>query len=417
MMTKQNHFTKKTILASAISTALFAIAMPTQAQSFTEFVEEGDVIAEVRVRSENVRQDNDADDAVAITARARIGYETASLAGFQALVEYDQVVALQDEYHSGSSIYPSNPAAIPADPAEPGKSVIADGAGGDFNRAQISYTHEAAKAILGRQRIILDNARFIGNVGWRQNEQTFDAFRADLTAVENLSATYAYVNQRNTIKYEDLAVQDHLLNLSYTTPVGKVATYAYILEADEKNDEKTYDTYGLSFKGKVPVSSVELLYAAEYATQTFNAGTTGAKDFDADYTFLEGGVKISAVSLIAGYENLGGDGDYGFSTPYATGHAFNGWADVFLSTPGNGLNDVYAKVVGKVAGIKLVATYHDFKSDKGGDNLGSEIDLLAAKKFNDNITAGIKYANYSAGDEAYAYVDTEKLWLFAEAKF
>jgi hypothetical protein len=407
MITKHNSLTKKTVLASAISTALFAIAMPTQAQSFTEFAEEGDVIAEVRVRSENVRQDNLADDAVAITARARIGYETASLAGFQALVEYDQVVALQDEYHSGSSIYPSNP----------GKSVVADGAGGDYNRAQISYTHDAAKAIIGRQRIILDNARFIGNVGWRQNEQTFDAFRADLTAVENLSATYAYINQRNTIKYEDLAVQDHLLNLGYTTPVGKVATYAYILENDEKNNESTNDTYGLSFKGKVPVSSVELLYAAEYATQTVNAGTTGAKDFDADYTFLEGGVKISAVSLLAGYENLGGDGDYGFSTPYATGHAFNGWADVFLNTPANGLNDVYAKVVGKVAGIKLVATYHDFKSDKGGDNLGSEIDLLAAKKFNDNITAGIKYANYSAGDEAYAYVDTEKLWLFAEAKF
>jgi len=414
MITKQNRFAKKTVLASAISTALFAIAMPTQAQSFTEFVQEGDVIAEVRVRSENVREDNDKDDAVAITARARIGYETASLAGFQALVEYDQVVALQDEYHSGSSIYPSNP---PVDAADPGKSVVADGAGGDFNRAQISYTHEAAKAVLGRQRIILDNARFIGNVGWRQNEQTFDAFRADLTAVENLSATYAYINQRNTIKYEDLAVQDHLLNLGYTTPVGKVVTYAYILENDEKNDESTNDTFGLSFKGKAPAGGVEMLYAVEYATQTVNAGTTGAKDFDADYIFLEGGVKVSGVSLLAGYENLGGDGDYGFSTPYATGHAFNGWADVFLGTPANGLNDVYAKVVGKVAGIKLVATYHDFNSDKEGDNLGSEIDLLASKKFNDNISAGIKYANYSAGDEAYAYVDTEKLWLFAEAKF
>jgi hypothetical protein len=404
MITKQQRFAKKTVLASAISTALFAIAMPTQAQSFTEFAEEGDVIAEVRVRSENVRQDNLADDAVAITARARLGYETASLAGFQALVEYDQVVALQDEYHSGSSIYPSNP----------GKSVVADGAGGDYNRAQISYTHDAAKAILGRQRIILDNARFIGNVGWRQNEQTFDAFRADLTAVENLSATYVYVDQRNTIKYEDIDVSDHLLNLGYTTPVGKISAYAYML--DDKDAKKKNDTYGLRFKGQAAAGdSVDILYTAEYADQSANNASMA-------YILAEGGVKISAVSLIAGYENLGsgkgtGDADFGFSTPYATGHAFNGWADVFLSTPGNGLNDVYAKVVGKVAGIKLVATYHDFNSDKDGDNLGSEIDLLAAKKFNDNITAGIKYANYSAGDEAYTYVDTEKLWLFAEAKF
>jgi hypothetical protein len=411
MITKQQRFAKKTVLASAISTALFAIAMPTQAQSFTEFVQEGDVIAEVRVRSENVREDNDKDDAVAITARARLGYETASLAGFQALVEYDQVVALQDEYHSGSSIYPSNP---PVDAADPGKSVVADGAGGDFNRAQISYTHEAAKAILGRQRIKLDNDRFIGNVGWRQNEQTFDAFRAELTAVENLSATYAYVDQRNTIKYEDIDVSDHLLNLGYTTPVGKISAYAYLL--DDKDAKKKNDTYGLRFKGKAAAGdSVDILYTAEYADQSANNASMA-------YIFAEGGVKFSGVSLLAGYENLGsgkgtGDANFGFSTPYGTNHAFNGWADVFLNTPANGLNDVYAKVVGNVAGIKLVATYHDFNSDKEGDNLGSEIDLLASKKFNDNISAGIKYANYSAGDETYAYVDTEKLWLFAEAKF
>ncbi|MBL4796781.1 MAG: alginate export family protein [Oleispira sp.] len=404
---QKNRFATKTVLASAISTALLAIAMPTQAQSFTEFAQEGDVIAEIRVRSENVKQDNDKDDAVAITARARIGYETASLAGFKALVEYDQMIILQDEYESLSSTGPN----------KDNTSVVADGAGGDFNRAQISYTHEAAKAVLGRQRIKLDNDRFVGNVGWRQNEQTYDAARIDLTAVENLNATYVYMNQVNDITYNDVAVKNHLLNLGYKTPVGKVVTYAYLLEEDEDNQEGTNDTFGLSFKGKLPVASVELLYAAEYATQTANAGTTGAKDFDAEYTFLEGGVKVSGVSLLAGYENLGGDGDSSFQTPLATKHAFNGWADVFLGTPTNGLNDIYAKAVGKVAGIKLVAVYHDFNSDKGGDNLGSEINLLAAKKFDDNFTAGIKYANYSAGDDAYGTVDTEKFWLWGEAKF
>jgi hypothetical protein len=403
----KNLFTTKTVLASAISTALLAAAMPSYAESFSEFAKEGDVIAEIRVRSESVEQDNDKDDALAITARARIGYETASLAGFKVLVEYDQVVVLQDEYESKSSTGPN----------EDNTSVVADGQGGDFNRAQISYTHDAAKVVLGRQRIILDNARFVGNVGWRQNEQTFDAARFDLTAIENLSATYVYMNQVNDITYNDTAVKNHLLNLGYKIPVGKVVTYAYILENDEDGNEATSDTFGLSFKGKLPVADVELLYSAEYAAQTVNGGESGDKDFDAEYTFLEGGVKVSGISLLAGYESLGGDGDSSFQTPLATKHAFNGWADIFLGTPANGLNDTYAKVVGKVAGIKLVATYHDFKSDKDGDDLGSEIDLLAAKKFNDNFSAGIKYANYSAGDDAYAYVDTEKFWLYGEAKF
>jgi hypothetical protein len=188
-ITHKNRFATKTVLASAISTALLAVAMPSQAESFTEFAKEGDVIVEVRVRGENVQEDNTKDDAMAMTARARIGYETASFAGFKVLAEYDQVIVLQDEYESKSSTGPN----------KDNTSVIADGQGGDFNRAQISYTHDVAKAVLGRQRLILDNARFVGNVGWRQNEQTFDAARVDLTAVENLSATYVYVSQRNTV--------------------------------------------------------------------------------------------------------------------------------------------------------------------------------------------------------------------------
>lgn len=398
--------TTKTILASAISTALLAIALPSQASSVTEFVKEGDVIALLRIRNENVQQDNSKDDAIAMTARIRLGYETGSMAGFKILAEFDQVIALQDEYgqHPKTSIGPG------AD----NTSVVADPAAGDINRAQISYKSDTFGATLGRQRIILDNARFIGNVGWRQNEQTFDAARIDVTAVENLTATYAYISQRNDILYNDIEVKDHLVNVGYKTPVGKVSTYAYLLEEDDS--EKTYDTFGLRFKGKTALDALDLLYTAEYATQTQNSGADGAKDNDADYSLIEGGVKVSGISLLAGMETLGGDGTYGFSTPYATGHAFNGWSDQFLGTPTKGISDIYAKAVTKVAGIKLLAMYHDFSSDKDGDDLGSEINLLAAKKFDKNFSAGIKLAQYSATDES-GKVDTDKLWVWAEAKF
>lgn len=406
--------TKKIILASAISTALLAVAMPTQAQSFTEFAKEGDVIAELRVRYEGVKEDNTKDDAVAMTARTRLGYETASMAGFKVLAEYDHITALQDEYNSATD-FGSN---------DTSKSVVADPATGDINRAQISYTHDLASAVLGRQRIILDNARFVGNVGWRQNEQTYDAARLDLTAVKDLNATYVYMNQVNDIFFNDIAVKNHLLNIGYKTPAGKVTTYAYMLEADEKGDESTNDTYGLSFKGAAPIANVELLYAAEYATQTVNGGESGDKDFDAAYTFLEGGIKVSGISFFAGMEVLGGDGDYAFETPLATKHAFNGWADKFLSTNKsttnpedgevNGLQDMYAKVVTNVAGVKLLAVYHDYSSDKDSVDLGSEINLLAAKKFDKNFSAGIKLAQYSAGDVG---TDADKLWIWAEAKF
>lgn len=405
-ITKTNRFTTKSLLASAISTALLTLSTPSQAQSFTEFIQQGDVIAELRVRGENVQDDAATEDAVAMTARARIGYETASMAGFKVLAEYDQVVILQDEYESKSSTGPNNP----------GRAAVVDGRGGDFNRAQISYSHDLAKAVLGRQRIIFDNARFIGNVGWRQNEQTFDAARIDFTGVKNLSASYVYVDQRNTITYQDIAVEDHLLNLGYTTPVGKVSAYGYLLKEDDT--DKTYDTFGVRFKGKAAASdTINILYTAEYATQTYNSGVAGSKDFDADYGLIEAGVNVAGVSLLAGLEALNGDGDYAFSTPYATGHAFNGWADKFLATPKNGLTDTYAKAVGKVAGVKLIAVYHDFSSDENGDDLGSEINLLAGMKYADNLSVGVKYADYSEGDEAYAKRDTQKFWLWAEAKF
>jgi len=392
----------KTILASAISTALLAAALPTQAASVTEFVKEGDVIAQLRIRNETVQQDNAKDDAIAMTARARLGYETASMAGVQVLVEYDHVIALQDEYNSKTD-FGSN---------DTSKSVVADPATGDINRAQISYKSDMFGATLGRQRIILDNARFVGNVGWRQNEQTYDAARIDVTAVENLTATYAYISQVNDIFYNDVEVKDHLLNVGYKTPVGKVTGYAYLLEDDAS--EATNNTMGLRFKGKTSLDALDILYTVELADQAQNSGADGAKDNDAAYSLFEGGIKVSGVTLVAGLETLGGDGTASFSTPLATKHAYNGWSDTFLGTPAKGLSDTYAKVVTKVAGVKLLAMYHDFSSDKDGDDLGSEINLLAAKKFDKNFSAGIKLAQYSAGDTG---VDTDKLWVWAEAKF
>lgn len=401
------HSMKKVLLASAISASGILAASPAYSFSFNEFVKEGDLIAQLRGRSESVTQDNDKEDASAQTVRARIGYETADIAGFKVLTEFDHVQALGEEYgkHPNTRIEPS------AD----NTSVVADPATTDINRALISYSLNDVTATAGRQRIIFDNARFIGNVGWRQNEQTYDAIRLDYSGIDKLKVSYAFVDQVNDIFFRDVDTSSHFLNASYSgLAAGKISSYGYLLKFDDS--EATNNTFGVRFKGKTALDGLDLLYTAELATQTANSGADGAEDTDASYNFLEGGIKVSGVSLLAGYEKLGGDGDYAFTTPHATGHAFNGWTDQFLGTPGKGLQDIYAKAVTKVAGVKLLAMYHDFSSDKDGDDLGSEINLLAAKKFAKNYTAGIKYANYSATDEA-GKVDTDKLWIWAEAKF
>ena len=47
---------------------------------------------------------------------------------------------------------------------------------------------------------------------------------------------------------------------------------------------------------------------------------------------------------MGGIEYLEGNGTIGFSTPLATLHKFQGFADVFLTTPASGITDAYGKL-------------------------------------------------------------------------
>ena len=144
-------------------------------------------------------------------------------------------------------------------------------------------------------------------------------------------------------------------------------------------------------------------------------------DAETDYALIELGADVSGISLMLGVESLGSDdGTAAFQTPLATKHKFQGWADQFLLTPNAGVVDTYFTVGGKVAGIKLSATYHDYEADEdspGLEDLGDEINLLAVKKFSNGIVLGTKYAAYSAGDTGFGKVDVDKFWLWTEVSF
>jgi hypothetical protein len=65
-------------------------------------------------------------------------------------------------------------------------------------------------------------------------------------------------------------------------------------------------------------------------------------------------------------------------TPMATLHKFNGWADLFLTTPANGLTDMYVGASYKfdrvkfVKGLNAAVTWHDYNSDARSLHYGSE---------------------------------------------
>ncbi len=377
------------------------------ADSISEALTEGKPSLDMRLRYEAVEQDNALQDAKALTLRTRLGYTTGSFNGLSAMIEFEDVriVGGVDEYSVGPTGF--NPGLY---------SVIADPETTEVDQGFLQYKNDVITAKLGRQVITLDDHRFVGHVGWRQDRQTFDALTLNAAPMPGLALMYGYINNRNRIFAEaaDVASKDHLINVSYATPYGKLVGFGYLLEVDNGTDN-AMDTYGVRFSGGTDVSTTKLLYTASYAKQSHE---TAAVSHDADYLFLEAGATFSGITGKIGYEVLGSDnGAYGFSTPLATLHKFNGWSDQFLSTPAQGLVDTYVSLNGKLFGGGWKVVYHDFKADKPSatvDDLGNELDLVYSRKLSKNFNAGIKYASYK-GDSGK--VDTNKLWLWAGAKF
>lgn len=299
-------------------------------------------------------------------------------------------------------------------------SVIADPETTEVDQAFIQYKSEKLTLKGGRQVIALDNHRFVGHVGWRQDRQTFDGVTATYALNESVNFFYGYLTQRNRIFAEaaDFDSKDHLFNASFKTAVGKFTAYGYLLEIDNDTDN-ALDTYGIRYNGSMKGESVNWAYGAEFATQSSESGSgETATDYDASYINANLAATFSGITAKIDYELLGSDdGAYGFATPLATLHKFNGWTDQFLATPAQGLQDITFSLSGKLAGGKWLLAYHDFSADEATaevDDLGSEIDVQYVTKVMDNVTLAVKYGSYSAGD---IKVDANKLWVWASTRF
>lgn len=359
---------------------------------------------DLNLRYEAVDQDNASKDASALTLRTRLNYTSASYNDFTAVIEFEdsrQIAGVNDynDTVGNNTEY----------------SVIADPETTELDQAFVQYKKDGVTAKIGRQVITLDNHRYVGHVGWRQDRQTFDAATITYAALDNIKMSYSYINKRNRIFSDEknFDSKDHLLNITYKTSYGKLTAYSYLLEIDE-GTANSLDTFGVSFNGKKDKFS----YSAEFAAQDSEHGST---DYSASYMAIQGGYSFDTLTLKLGAEVLGSDeAMYGFSTPLATLHKFNGWADQFLNTPKEGLVDLYASISGKAFGGGWTVTFHDYSADESTDtvdDLGSEINAVYTKKFAQNYSAGIKYAAYSAGDSAAGKVDTDKFWLWVGAKF
>ena len=165
---------------------------------------------------------------------------------------------------------------------------------------------------------------------------------------------------------------------------------------------------GGSFNGSAALPD-QTLYRAEAAPERHGSGL----NYEASYLAIEAGLGFKPGSVALGYEVLGQDNNVGFKTPLATLHAFNGWADLFLTTPAAGLRDAYVKGTANLpGGIAFLAYYHRFTLDRTGADVGTEFNAQLSRKFGKTLTGAAKLADFRR--EGPAYPDVRKVWLQIE---
>ena len=366
----------------------------------------------LRARYEHVDQDGISEKADALTTRLRLNFRSGQWNGWTGVVEYDYVFHLLRDFNSGAG----------TSPAKGQFPVVADPKGADLNQLYLDYRFaEKSRLRIGRQRILLDNQRFVGGVGWRQNEQTYDGITYTTQAIPNTELAYSYVGNVRRIFGERVPagrnnVDSHLLNARVTINENwSLTPYYYRIDNQDVAAFSTA-TVGARIVGDLKAGEGKVTLSAEFATQSDIANNPVS--YDAQYAHLSGLWSLaSGLSIGLAYESLGGDSQPGrmFRTPLATLHAFQGWADQFLTTPAAGIDDVYASVKYKAGDWNLTGVYHDFSAETGGADFGNEFDISAGRSIAEDYGILFKGAFFSADTASMA--DTNKFWIMFTANY
>jgi hypothetical protein len=345
-------------------------------------------------------------DMEGLSHRIRYGFLTDEVAGIRLMAEGETVYA----WGHGRDLHPADNA----------------GDGTDLNQLWVSFRGEDSLSVkIGRQIYTLDDHRFIGHVGWRQNIQTFDAVTGDISLSESLGLKAFYIDAVNAVTGGHNEIEAWGLNVA--GKVGKeysLTGFLYSIDGRPDMPAGSGNTAGIRFSGTFKGEAVIYVYSASYARQWEQSGT-GGKPFGHDYWMLDARVKRAEWSLGFGFESLGGNGIHGFSTPLATLHKFNGYADVFLgatATGGlvNGLEDYFLLaeyVLPAGNGIRLTAIHHWFRPKRGPGDYGNEVDLVASFKVSNNWSLMGKYGRYSSRGGSGGVGGRDKEMLTLEVNF
>lgn len=303
-----------------------------------------------------------------------------------------------------------------------GNPVIPDAGGTDINQALIHYSPtNTLQLTLGREAINLGNERFIGaNVFW-QNEQSFDVVGWQYNFATSSNIQYRYIDNANRITGDDAGkrLSDSDINFVQNNglrPLRFLGDHqhkshllfaqfqewdhsriqAYIFDIDNIDAPAVSNqTVGGRYEFKSRTGNLRTLAHAEIAWQK-RTELNNAKSLL--YFDLGAGFGFKATELSLNIERLGAEGGVSFTSPLASLHDHNGWADKFLITPDTGLSDYSLQMIWRKNPWKLDARYHVFYGVDDSSRLGKELDIDLSFNVNKRNVLLLRYAKFSADD-------------------
>lgn len=411
--------------AAVIAPELVIAPPPPPPKDSASIIQGGKLILELRPRFESVDQTGIANQASAATLRTRLGWETGAWHGAKGLLEFESVAQMGSENYNttlnGKTTYP----------------IVADPDINEINRAQITWSNGPNLTIVvGRQRINLDDQRFVGGVAWRQDEQTFDGAKIDFGFMK-LRGNYTFISRVNRIfaEAQDWEGDSHLVNLNYAVSEPlKLQAFVYDLNfggtraanlTAARNASTT--TIGGRVSGKTWAGLIGVSYGLTYAKQEENGANPANLNLGFYSAELIGAFDIYTVRL--NYEVAEGNGVRNFSTPLGTVHAFQGWSDAFdLNNPTqlpNGVEDLNLSINLRPRwkrdhffNLDFTIKYHDFQTELTGIDIGTELDVQFTAAFTPQLSFIAKAAEFDgsglAGSGSFA--DRTKFWIGFEYK-
>ncbi|MCH7630028.1 MAG: alginate export family protein [Proteobacteria bacterium] len=297
---------KTMLLGAAALAAPLALAQPALAapKTFGDPVKLSDTLVidpmlDARLRWENV--DTPTKDADAVTLRLRSGFELKHAPSHLSVLAEAEATLAIDENYNGLSFVPNK--------ARPAFAGVADPANVELNRLQVQYRTKQLGLTVGRQRINLDDQRWVGGVAWRQNEQTFDAVRGE-ASIGPVMADVTYADSQRTIFGHDAgprtAYDGHFWFLQAGVKQGPVTVkgFSYLLDYDTKEQVGPLavtladtQTYGVRATAALPLGKkVKLNLVGSYAHQ--QGWKNNPAKYGVDYVNL--GYKANYVAVLSG---------------------------------------------------------------------------------------------------------------------